>query len=207
MVTDIFAGACAGIAQVAVGHPLDTIKVHLQNKYPLPKFKLLYRGYRYPLVYALAYNSLIFPIVTRSSLPEYQSGFLAGMAVTPLAFFFDLCKVKRQTQQPIGTHLLWHRGFRMAFLRETIAMSAYFSSYYELKNHIKPLYAGGLAGLINWTLTYPIDVIRNRQFAQNCVIREAIRQRNFWRGYSFCALRAVLVNTAIFATYEFVDSS
>ena len=90
----------------------------------------------------------------------------------------------------------------MAFLRETIAMSAYFSSYHEIKKYIHPLYAGGLAGLINWTITYPIDVIRNRQFAQNCRIREAIKQKKFWKGYSFCALRAILVNTAVFATFD-----
>ena len=204
MVKDVFAGICAGISQVIVGHPLDTIKVHVQNKYPLPKIRLLYKGYHYPLIYAITYNSLIFPIISHSTLPKYQSGFLSGIIVTPLAFFFDLCKVKRQTRQSIGIHLLWHRGFTMAFLRETIAMSAYFSSYYELKTHINPLYAGGLAGLINWTITYPLDVIRNRQFVQNCKIKEAIKQKKFWGGYSFCALRAILVNTAIFATYEFV---
>ena len=158
------------------------------------------------MIYAITYNSLIFPIVSRSTLPEYQSGFLSGIIVTPLAFFFDLCKVKRQIQQPININLLWHRGFTMALLRETLAMSIYFSSYYELKKYINPLYAGGLAGLINWTVTYPIDVLRNRQFAQNCRIREAITQQKFWKGYSFCALRAILVNTAIFATFEFVKN-
>ena len=91
----------------------------------------------------------------------------------------------------------------MAFLRETVAMSTYFSTYYECKKHMAPLYAGGLAGLFNWTITYPIDVIRNRQFATNCTIREAVHKGAFWRGYSFCALRAILVNSAIFSTYEF----
>jgi len=196
---DIVAGACAGVAQVVVGHPLDTLKVRIQNNLKL-SHRGLYRGAPYPLVFAILYNSTVFPIVQRSHYNKVTSGFLAGLVVSPLVFAFDVCKVKRQTGQRF---VFPQRGLTMAASRETLAMATYFSSYHALKEHIRPLYAGGLAGLLNWTFTYPIDVMRNRQFSQNCTIRDAWKQKNFWKGYSFCAIRAVMVNTAIFATYDF----
>ena len=44
---------------------------------------------------------------------------------------------------------------------KVLAMGSYFGSYYYFKDEKKCsiLLSGGLAGLINWTLTYPLDVI------------------------------------------------
>ena len=91
----------------------------------------------------------------------------------------------------------------MTTMRESLAFASYFGSYDWLKTQQVPvLIAGGLAGLLNWTVTYPIDVIKSRQMAQNIGIREAYSQGQLWKGYSVCALRAILVNAAIFYTYE-----
>ena len=38
--------------------------------------------------------------------------------------------------------------------------------------------------------------------AQNIGIQSAISQGHLWKGYSVCAIRAILVNAAIFYTYE-----
>ena len=82
-------------------------------------------------------------------------------------------------------------------------MSFYFGSYNYLKDQgFNPLISGGLAGLLNWTTTYPIDVIRSRQIAQQISIKQAIKMGNLWKGYSVCALRAVIVNAANFWVYE-----
>ena len=58
--------------------------------------------------------------------------------------------------------------------------------------------------LVNWTLTYPIDVIRNRQMAQNIPYKKAIEQGNLWKGFSTCATRAIIVNSSSFYVYEFL---
>jgi hypothetical protein len=85
------------------------------------------------------------------------------------------------------------------------AMSAYFSTYNYAKDQgLNSLASGGLAGLSNWTLTYPIEVIKNRQMAQNISIKDAISMGNIWKGYPICALRAVIVNAMNFWTYETV---
>ena len=92
----------------------------------------------------------------------------------------------------------------MTFNREVLAMGSYFSSYYYFKDEKKCsiLLSGGLAGLINWTLTYPLDVIRSRQIAQNISVKEAFNQKKLWGGYSACAFRAIIVNASSFYIYE-----
>ena len=53
-------------------------------------------------------------------------------------------------------------------------------------------------------ITYPIEVIKNRQMAQNIGLKDAINIGNIWKGYPICALRAVIVNSMNFWTYETV---
>ncbi len=86
-------------------------------------------------------------------------------------------------------------------------MSSYFGSYNYLRSkEYHPLIAGGFAGLTNWTLTYPIEVVKNRQLAQNISILSAVKQGNIWKGYPICATRAFLVNAVNFWTYETVKN-
>ena len=71
------------------------------------------------------------------------------------------------------------------------------------KNDFPVLIAGGMAGLTNWTFTYPLDVIRNREIALNINFKEAYKMGNLFKGYGFCATRAILVNSAGFYVFEF----
>ena len=80
-------------------------------------------------------------------------------------------------------------------------MAAYFGVYFDAAPICGPLMAGAMAGLANWTLTYPMDVVSTRQIAGNLRVRDALRG-GFWVGYWPCAARAVLVNSATFYTYE-----
>ena len=202
---DVVAGLAAGAVQVLVGHPFDTVKVHLQNRRPWPGFRVLYRGFRYPLAYACGYNALVFPIVQRSqdTYGYALSGLMAGACTTPLVYTLDLCTVKRQLGLPIQLQ----RGLTACLARESLAMALYFSSYHALRRHEwSTMTAGACAGLVNWAVTYPIDTVRNRQFAENVTSRAAMKRKRFYRGFSVCAMRAVLVNAAIFTTYEGVMS-
>ena len=207
--SDFFAGACVGMSQVLVGHPFDTVKVLIQNRkgwlgLPLRSY---YRGWRFPFAAATMFNCTVFPIYERT-LPytdnSLLSGCAAGIAVTPAVFCSEIGKIRRQTQQPLSLRTYFpSKGFGATLSRETLAMSAYFGIYDYLKRKEYPaLISGGLAGLANWTLTYPIDVVKCRQIAQNITIKEALRQKNLWRGYPVCGLRAVIVNAVNFWVYE-----
>ncbi len=211
--TDFIASGCVGVAQIAIGHPFDTTLTLIQNKKPWWGLKPLqyYRGWRYPLTSSVLFNMSVFPIVERTV--EYTnstiiSGALAGCCVAPFMFCFEFGKIKQQTLQPVTTKGLLENKGRISMLsREVVAMSSYFGSYNYLRSkEYHPLIAGGFAGLTNWTLTYPIEVVKNRQLAQNISILSAIKQGNIWKGYPICATRAFLVNAVNFWTYETVKN-
>tara|TARA_B110000438_G_C15779798_1_gene635777 strand:+ start:62 stop:709 length:648 start_codon:yes stop_codon:yes gene_type:complete len=213
--SDIIGGITVGIFQIIFGHPLDTIKVRIQNSQVWRglNWKMYYNGYRYPCMSTLFYNALAFPIYERSL--EYTdshllSGFLAGSITTPGIFLLDIGKIKEQTHNKIKLKDFTNtKGFYSTFWRESISSAVYFGGYHYCKNSLEYsiLLSGGIAGLLNWTITYPIDVIRTRQIAQNITIKQSINQRYLWKGYIPCAIRAVLVNSISFYIYEFVKKN
>ena len=208
---DFIAGSFSGFAQIIVGHPLDTVKVILQNTksfnfrtFPIKDY---FRGIKYPLLNSTIINSVTFG--TNSHLYEkyknhFVSGFLTGLVVTPFVHIQDIGKIQRQLAKDVSfSHFLTLRGIWISAIRESIALSIYYGSYhfYREKNY-SPLLSGGIAGLLNWTATYPIDVIRGRIYGQRISFMEAYKQGYLWKGYSVCAVRAVLVNSVAFYVYE-----
>ena len=211
--TDFVAASCVGLAQIGVGHPFDTSLTLIQNKrkwWGLP-IKNYYRGWRFPMTSSIAFNATVFPVVERTQRytgSVFLSGLLAGVCVAPFMYCFEYGKIKQQTGQRVTINGLLNNSGRIAMLsREMVAMSSYFGMYnYMRDNNYHVLLSGGMAGLANWTLTYPIEVVKNRQLAQNISIRQALSQRNIWKGYPICATRAVLVNAVNFWTYETVKN-
>ncbi len=206
---DLYAGCIAGIAQTIIGHPLDTIKVLYQNKSTLNDLKIrtFYRGWNYPMVSGCFFNSIVFPIYEvsyKKTKNSFISGAMSGTVVSPFVYLFDIGKIKRQVNQHVQIKDFYRtRGLTMTFNREILAMGLYFGSYFKCKDiGISPFFSGGIAGLVNWTFTYPLDVIRTRQMARNITIREALKERQLWRGYTICAIRAITVNAVCFKTYE-----
>ena len=206
---DIISSIGVGINQITIGHPFDTCLTLIQNKrrwtnLPLKQY---YKGYRYPLTSSILFNCTVFPIYNRTI--EYtNSGFISGLIssfiVAPIVFVSEVGKIRKQTNQKIKLDDFYKsKGKMSTFCRESVAMPVYFGTYdYLKKNDVHPLIAGGAAGLSNWTMTYPIDVIKNRQIAQGFSIKQAIQYGGLWKGYPICALRAVIVNATNFYTYE-----
>ena len=209
LMNDIFASIGVGINQVAFGHPFDTCLTLIQNKrkwWNLP-VRNYYKGCTYPLASSIIFNCTVFPIYNRTieyTKSGFLSGLIGGVCVAPLVFVSDVGKIKRQTNQSLKFKDFYKSKGKFSILtRECIAMPVYIGTYDYLKNkNIHPLIAGGAAGLTNWSITYPIDVVKSRQICSNISIKEAIRMGNLWKGYSICATRAIIVNATNFYVYE-----
>ena len=206
---DIIPPLAIGLTEVSIGHPFDTAKVLIQNKkrwIGLPPSHY-YRGWKFPLFCSCVFNCTVFPMYDKTikyTKNYWLSGFLSGLIVSPVVFTLDTFKIKSQINKPISLSLLKPmHGYWSTTARECLAMTVYFGTYKSLKDkNYNPMIAGGAAGLINWTTTYPIDVIHSRQIAQHISIKQAIKIGNLWKGYSVCATRAVLVNACTFSVYE-----
>ena len=221
MEKDFLCGMISGIAQTIVGHPFDTIKIRTQCGVKTPLNPLSYfRGMTYNLMSAITCNAVIFGTqgFVSSSIADHHNadshpallylapGFISGICVTPIVFFFDIGKNKKQAlgKKLSSSDFSQTRGLGTTILREPIAFSIYFATYKALKeNHgIPPFWAGGISGLACWAFTYPLDVLRNRQITYNISVLESLAEGKLFKGFGVCLIRAFIVNSFGFYFYE-----
>lgn len=194
-------------------------------------FKQYYRGFAYPTTLSMIINGATFQInaflsnhfiLTSNRQNNYHdrcciqqqgqhfiNGFCTGLITSPVVFAFEVGKIKRQMNLPLQwIDFATTPGYWMTACRESVAVSVYLGSYYSLREkHYTPLFSGGVAGLLSWTCTYPVDVIKNRQTSQNITIQKAIQMGNLWRGFGVCALRGILVNSLGFCVYDWTKQT
>lgn len=203
-------GSISGISQVVIGYPFDTMKVLYQNSKSIKSLQPIhyFRGISYPLISSCFSNSIVFGVYYNSKTytnNNFISGMISGSLISPIVYFFDIYKIKRQMDIKISIKDFYSsKGFSACFLREIFAFGIYFSSYDFLheKYKINSFISGGISGVLNWSFTYPLDVIRNRQIVNNCSFIEAYKINNIWKGYNICIFRALLVNSVGFYIYE-----
>lgn len=165
---------------------------------------------------------------------HFIAGALAGIAQSPISSPIELAKTRMQLQKNTGQfsgplQCLMHtyrregyrgvfRGFNITLLRETPSFGIYFLTYEALTrtsgsepvSTLCMLLAGGIAGSVSWTVSYPLDVIKSRIQAIDghrysgmidC-LRQSIRTEGYsclYRGLSSTILRAFPTNAVTFA--------
>lgn len=94
-------------------------------------------------------------------------------------------------------------------LKEMPSATVYYTTYHYLKEKEYPiLLSGSIAGVSSWFSIYPLDTIKTRlQSGLAKSVREAIRQRNLWRGLHLCLGRAFITNGIGFYVYEVASSA
>lgn len=199
---------CVGLSETLVGYPFLTAKVRIQNGLPWRNLKIrqYYQGVKYPACSSFAFNLVVFPMHERmykKTNSHALAGAIAGIVVTPQAFVIDTLAITRQTNQQVSIRLFKPPiGGFSTMVREVIALSSYFETYHQLRDQTGSFIAGGAAGLFNWTLSYPIDVVRSRQIAQRIPAFEAFKGGHLWKGFRIAAIRATIVNAVSFTVYE-----
>lgn len=207
--SDFIAGAISGIAQTTVGQPLDTLKVNIQNRKDIKQLKPhhYFRGVMFPMVASVIINSICFgthKYIYGKTDNHMVSGAIAGLCATPFVHLSCIGKVKRQIGLiPKLRDFIYTRGFLTSCFRELTGFGSYFYIYHTLReNNHSILLSGSFGGLANWSISYPFDVIRSRQYAYNISFMNSLKQGNLYGGYIPCALRAVIVNGTGFWVYE-----
>lgn len=227
---EMIIGGIVGLTQNIIGHPFDTLKVLVQNGAHINKTNFmprhLYAGVAYPMAHLVLTNALVFDnyktIKEKYNISNFNAAFASGILSSPITYLFECGKVQRQTDgfitsksitnnvNKVSTSMFsyFRKGFLMTMAREGFGMGFYFSTYFYCRNdiHWNPLIAGSAAGVMSWTTTYQFDVLKNRQMAHNITLKEAIKMGDFWKGYKYCILRAILVNGVSLLVYDKLTS-
>lgn len=220
MEKDFICGMVSGVTQTFIGHPFDTAKVRSQCGVQTPLKPVSYfNGISYNLMSSIACNAIIFGVQGNAEqfmdekydpaipiIKHSATGFISGVCVAPMVFFFDIGKNKKQTlgKKIQLSDFAQTRGATTTLIREPVAFAIYFSTYKTLtEKHALPVFwAGGLSGVACWATTYPLDVVRNRQITYNISIKDATSSGNLTKGFGICLIRAFLVNSFGFYFFE-----
>lgn len=214
IVIDYLAGTFAGVCQVLVGHPFDTIKVRMQAGQPLRDSlsKNIYRGIGPPLLGISFCNAIVFTSyhnigLTLGNQDPWAAGAIAG-AIASLAYCpMELYKIRGQLHQPFQI-LFPFRGLFITIIREIPSFSTYFGVYTLLEEvDVNPLVAGGLSGMAAWLTCYPQDVIKTQFQSSSMTLRESIlyvfKRRGFFKGLTPALVRAFPANAVTFFAFNF----
>lgn len=209
---DFLCGSISGLFQNIIGHPFDTFKILQQNnKNPLLKNPLYYyKGIKYPMMsqaILTGYNFQSIMFFNQYIHNFYISGFLGGITSSPIIFLFDYFKLMRQMNKSYNyniNNIIKLNGKPVTILRECNAISIYYGTYDYLnkKMDYSVFLSGSLSGVLSWGLTYPLDVIKTRQMTYNITFKEALKRGNLLNGIQICLIRAFLVNSIAFYSYE-----
>jgi len=211
---DYIPGVCAGISQTLVGQPFDTIKTRIQNKQSWRDLGIrgYYRGSLPIFIGSTLFNGALFPtyhyVKKELQCSTWFAGGITGIVVTPFMFWFENAKILKQTQTPFIRDIFFNgNGYGTTMAREISAVAIYFSTYEHCKQQGLPIFlSGAISGVTNWLFTYPLDVIRTRQIAQNISFKQAFQQKGLYQGIGIVLLRSSLVNGVLFSTYEGVQN-
>lgn len=217
-------GSLIGLTQTIFGHPFDTLKTIKQsnNNYNIKNIKnvrFLYKGVSYPLIINIGYNGSLFYLFNKmkeNNYNNFESGFISGLLSGVILNPFEYYKVNKQINNK--TYIFnSFKGIQLTMLRESLATSIYFSTYFSLHHkEINPLLSGGISGVFSWFVTYPIDTIKTNYQVKiykdtNDVIKKCfnikyIINKNTWNGVNYCLTRAFIVNSISFYIYNYFDN-
>lgn len=214
-----------GISQIIIGYPFDTLKTNIQNGQSIKLFlqnpKFLYRGVTVPLVMTSIGTSIMFgnyEYFCSKTGNNFIGGMITGIIGSFIITPFDYRKNHLQTaSRTINSQLhkslplpklikLYYTGLGYTIARETISIPVYFNTYEYLTTVTNPFLAGGIAGMISWFITYPIDTMKTRKQLnkdKNIKMLDLIKQGNLYNGLTITLIRAFIVNSTCFYIYEF----
>uniref|UniRef100_A0A8C4XYK5 Solute carrier family 25 member 45 n=1 Tax=Gopherus evgoodei TaxID=1825980 RepID=A0A8C4XYK5_9SAUR len=208
-VEEFVAGWISGAVGLALGHPVDTVKVRLQTQSGYRGIlDCIIKTYRNETAVVLAPVDLI-KVRLQNQLHPYGLRSLAGTSGA-------------QYRGPV------HCGasiFREEGVMDTPTLAIYFLTYTSLcqamtvqgrePGPMTVLVAGGCAGTISWVVATPLDVIKARlqmdgvKGVSYCGVWDCIRisvrregPQVFLKGLTLNIIRAFPVNAVTFLSYE-----
>jgi solute carrier family 25 carnitine/acylcarnitine transporter 20/29 len=208
---EVTAATGAGIVTTIVGHPLDTIKVHLQTNHGLKGTwdatkelvhkRSLFRGILPPLANGIIMNTVMFSVFKRiktatgddSIRSAMQAGMVSGFATAFISTPTDFVKIKAQLNDVRSLDVLkstppahLFRGHLANLGREGVFTMVYLGLYDQMNptGFWQIAAASSLTGGLAWVISYPFDTVKTlMQSSSTLTYRGAMVQIGNVAGY------------------------
>lgn len=231
----ILGSTAAGIASTILGHPLDTIKTHLQtNPKLLNSFQTMqelkfgiFRGIGPPLCSAIAMNTVMFSVfdqVNKVVGDPFLAGILSGFATAMISTPTDYLKIHAQLTGKRSlsilqatSPLLLYRGHAANLCREGTFTMVYLGLYdhlshskQEQKSLLSVATISSITGALAWVVSYPFDTTKTLiQSGKSMSAVTSLLQSNglssFYKGCAASTGRAMVVTSSRMIAYEWVS--
>jgi solute carrier family 25 carnitine/acylcarnitine transporter 20/29 len=184
----IVGSTAAGIASTLLGHPLDTIKTHLQTNpkmqnsfHVVRELKLggVFRGMAPPLANAIVMNTVMFSVfdtVNEITGFPFIAGMLSGFATAMISTPTDYVKIHAQLSGKSTWSILretsasrFYRGHISNLGREGLFTMVYLGLYYRLtfsddtsseRDLVTVALTSSLTGAMAWVISFPLDTVK-----------------------------------------------
>lgn len=207
---ELIGGSVAGVSQIIIGYPLDTIKVnYIKNNNTnimtciksIKGFKGYYRGVLSPSYGAVITNAQTFYFYG-ALLPYFGtiiSGGITGALLSICETPTELIKCRMQVSNQgyskciqniynsMGIKGFYH-GFYLTIARNSIGVAGMFWGYETVKKilpqyqYLSSFLGGALGGLLCWVPIYPIDCLKTH--VQTSLIKDH-NCRYFYKNIKF----------------------
>jgi len=184
---EFYAGLLGGITGITISHPIDTLRIRLQNN-QRGVYRNLYKGILPPLFGVGLEKLLVFgnyekcknyQLIRNNNMNVLFSGLVSGALCTAIVTPIERLKINFQNinssknsrldliKKTTNLSILY-RGLSSTLIREIPGYGIYFSIYEGCKKNTinYQLYHsflyGGLSGSLSWVVIYPSDVIKTR---------------------------------------------
>ena len=213
---------------IQTGNKLNTFK---------PSFTNLYKGITAPLIgvgieKAIVFGTYNYMFSKTDNIPLSGaiSGLVASLVVTP----YERIKILKQNSNVINVKDInvkfLFRGLSATFTREVPGFAIYFTTYEYLKKtnftnknktitYSSSFLYGGLSGLTAWVFIYPQDRIKTilqsgiekeKQRNINTIINTIYKSgglKHFYSGFSWAAVRSILLHSGTFCMVEYLNTN
>ena len=198
---EIIGATAAGCASTAIGHPLDTIKVHLQStssaggtgtlsiSRKLFRQNALFRGIGPPLFNSIIMNTVMFGVfrsVNDACESPMTAGLVSGFATAFISTPTDYAKIQAQLKGVNSLDLVLQtvrrspsslfRGHTVNLGREGVFTMVYLGCYdkFQPQGFLQVAAVSSVTGGMAWVASFPLDSIKTVVQGSDVSIRLAI---------------------------------
>ncbi|XP_074147392.1 solute carrier family 25 member 47 isoform X2 [Sminthopsis crassicaudata] len=224
---DFVAGAIGGVCGVAVGYPLDTVKVRIQTEKKYTSIwhcvRELYKAEKVTLTSPTEVAKI--RLQTQKQRPSITSSSPSGLLPPPKYQGPLHCLRTVAKEEGLGG---LYKGSLALMFRDCNSFATYFLSYSIICEWLTPagqskpdilgvLVSGGCAGVLAWAVATPMDVIKSRLQVDglgqqryrgfiHCITQSVKEEgvRVLFKGLALNCCRAFPVNMVVFVSYEAV---